>query len=74
MEIVLAALGVLAVVIVGVVMWKQPHPEDSASHQTPDERQAGGPTQEPYPSGSNPAGPGAESQDPDESSPQPPPA
>lgn len=63
MEIVIA-IG--AVVLLGLTFWvlnRQPHPDDSLAEVAGPE--GAGPTGESYPPGSRPAGPGAESQDPE---------
>lgn len=55
-SIVFIALGV-AVVWIGLTLVRQGHPEDDVERDLPEDP---GPTGEPYPTGSNPAGPGAE--------------
>lgn len=68
MEIVIA-IG--AVVLLGLTFWvlnRQPHPDDSLAEVAGEDvagPEGAGPTGESYPPGSRPAGPGAESQDPE---------
>lgn len=56
MEIVIGILGIALVILTGWVLARQGHPEEASR----DEHGGGG-----YPSGARPAGPGAESQDPE---------
>lgn len=65
------AIAVGAVVLLVATFWiltRQPHPSDDMDVVAG--RQGEGPVGEPYPPGSRPAGPGAESQDPDLDTPQ----
>lgn len=55
-SIVFIGLGV-AVVWIGVTLMGQGHPDDDVERDLPENP---GPTGEPYPTGSRPAGPGAE--------------
>lgn len=61
MEVVIGVASLLVILAVVAVLWRQPHPGETDEP----ERAHQGPTGEPYPSGSRPAGPGAESQRPD---------
>ena len=56
-SIVFIGLGI-AVVWIGVTLIRQGHPEDDVERDLPENP---GPTGEAYPTGSRPAGPGAES-------------
>ena len=67
-------VGTLVVVVVGaVILRRQGHPEETATHDTRDESAVEGPVDGDYPPGSRPAGPGAESMEPPASSPDEPP-
>lgn len=55
-EVVLIFLG-LSVVWFGIKLVRQGHPDDEVDRDLPENP---GPTGEPYPTGSRPAGPGAE--------------
>lgn len=55
-SVVFILLGV-AVVWIGVTLIRQGHPDDEVERDLPENP---GPTGEPYPTGSGPAGPGAE--------------
>ena len=55
-SIVFIGLGI-AVVWIGITLIRQGHPEDDVERDLPENP---GPTGEPYPTGSRPAGPGAE--------------
>jgi len=55
-SVVFIGLGV-AIVWLGVILIRQGHPDDDVDRDMPENP---GPTGEPYPTGSNPAGPGAE--------------
>ena len=56
----LLVIVVALVLVVGIVIMlaRQGHPEEAATH--PEETESGGPTPGDYPTGSRPAGPGAE--------------
>ncbi|HEX6219671.1 MAG TPA: hypothetical protein VF115_01110 [Acidimicrobiia bacterium] len=56
-SVVFIGLGV-AVLWIGVTLIRQGHPDDDVERDLPE---SPGPTGEPYPTGSRPAGPGAES-------------
>lgn len=54
--IVIIALAVVGVVGLWVLRWRRGYPQDDHMGDRPE----GGPTEAPYPTGSRPAGPGAE--------------
>lgn len=62
-EIAIAAGAVVLLVGVFWLLTRQPHPSDPMDSIAGEEGE--GPTGEPYPPGSRPAGPGAESQEPE---------
>lgn len=66
MEIWIAAGAIVLLVAVFWVLARQPHPaDDMEAIDAVDGEEGEGPTGEAYPPGAGPAGPGAESQDPD---------
>ncbi|HEX2153995.1 MAG TPA: hypothetical protein VHL52_08450 [Acidimicrobiia bacterium] len=66
MEILIAVGAVVLLIAVFWVMARQPHPADDLEGlDSVDGEEGEGPTGEAYPPGSRPAGPGAESQDPE---------
>lgn len=58
-EIAIALSALLLLIGTFWILVRQPHPDDATEEVSDD---GGGPTEEPYPPGSRPGGPGSESQ------------